>query len=118
MQDLLLPRGFGLDLRHSTGRHAFVTRRALAGSTTFLVLSAFVFVVFVAAGVALLATRFIVPFIAATLTAIFTVVLTAGIPDRVGEHLENFHRRHRVVALDDELTAPWTPFGRPVLNDN
>ena len=60
-----------------------------------------VFIILTAAGIALLAPRFIVALVA-TLLAMF---LAAVVPDGVSEYVENLNRRRRVVTLDDQPQA-------------
>ena len=44
--------------------------------------------------------------------------LAAAIPDRVRKHLDAFHRRHGIVALDHQLARARTFFAGAVLNDD
>lgn len=76
-----------------------------------------VLIVLTAAGVALLATGFVVALVAATLAAVFAMFLAAGVPDRVSQHIENLDRRNGVIALDHELTTSRTLLGSSVLNN-
>jgi hypothetical protein len=86
--------------------------------------SAFVLIVviiIIAARVALPAGRTL----PATITAAVVVtwgaigtILTAPLPDRVSKHLNTFRRRHRIVALDHQLTRPWAFLAGAILNDD
>ena len=61
-----------------------------------------VLVVVAAAGVALPATGILMALVAAALPAVLaTMTAPAWVPNRVRQHLHGFHRRGRVVALDD-----------------
>jgi hypothetical protein len=51
--------------------------------------------------------------VAAALAAILAAVAaTAGVRDGVCHHVERLHRRHRIVARDDELARARAPLGR------
>src|SRR5437016_6246184 len=77
-----------------------------------------VFIILIAAGIALLATTFVLTLIEPPLAAALAMFLTAGIPDRISQHIENLNGCRRVVALDHQLTTSWTLFGSSVLNDD
>src|SRR6516165_6896050 len=62
-----------------------------------------VFIILTAAGIALLATTFILALIATPLA--LTRLLAAGIPNRVSQHIENLNGCRWVVALDHQLTT-------------
>jgi hypothetical protein len=58
-------------------------------------------IVFMAAGIALSARRLPMSLVAIVLPAIVAIFFATAFPNRVSQHIENFDRRCRVVALDD-----------------
>jgi len=68
-------------------------------------LFATVAIILTAAGVTLLATGFIVLLIATPLAAVLAMFFAAGVPNRVGQDLENLNGCNGVVAIDHQLTA-------------
>lgn len=75
-------------------------------------------IVLTTAGIALMATGFVVPLVAAPVAAIFAMFLAAAVPDRISQHVENLDRCNGVIALDHQLTRSRTLFSSSILNDN
>jgi hypothetical protein len=92
--------------------------RAPNRASAFFLLLLFFLVIFTAAGIALLATRLLVLLVAASFVAVLAMILAAAIPNGVCEDIENLDRGNRIVALNHQLTAPWTLFGGTILNDD
>ena len=64
-----------------------------------------VFIILTAAGVALLATTFIMALVATPLPAVLAMFLAARFPNRISQHIENLDGCRGVVALDHQLTT-------------
>ena len=56
--------------------------------------------------------------LAIILAATVTTIFAASIPNRVGQHLDQFDRGHRIVALDHQLARAGTFLASSILNDN
>ena len=91
----------------------------MLGSLLILLTIVMIVVLVIATGVNALSTaRFVMVYLATSLTAIVTIFTPAIAPDRVGHNVESFHGDLWIVARDGQFAAPGALFSRLVPNQD